>query len=239
MLFSLWVYGEWVLVGVVEEKSNRVVELILSTMRPRHLLAGKVIGIGLIGLVQLALVAGLAAVLLAAGAFDAPAALGGSLALVVPGSRSASRSTRSRSPRRARSRPRQQDASTAGQPVGLMLVAAYFVGYVTLYAAPNGLLAHLLTVFPLSAPLVLPARSALVGVPLWEHALAVVLVLGSIYWLVRAAGRVYAQGAPPQRPEPRCPGGVAPQPRGVTAAKIRRNRREERAWATACTASPR
>ena len=61
------------LTGVVEEKSNRVVELILSTVRPRHLLAGKVIGIGLLGLAQLALVAGLAAVLLAAGVFDAPA----------------------------------------------------------------------------------------------------------------------------------------------------------------------
>ena len=52
----------------------------------------------------------------------------------------------------------------------------------------------MLTVFPLTAPLVLPARSALVGVPLWEHALAVVLVLASIYALVRFAGRVYAHG---------------------------------------------
>ena len=54
------------------EKSNRVVELILSTVRPRHLLVGKVVGIGLLGLTQLALVAGLAAVLLAAGVYDAP-----------------------------------------------------------------------------------------------------------------------------------------------------------------------
>jgi ABC-2 type transport system permease protein len=48
--------------------------------------------------------------------------------------------------------------------------------------------------FPVTAPLVLPARSALVGVRLWEHALAVVLVLASIYALVRLAGRVYAHG---------------------------------------------
>ena len=38
------------------------------------------------------------------------------------------------------------------------------------------------------------ARSALVGVPLWEHAIAVVLVLACIYALVRFAGRVYACG---------------------------------------------
>ena len=74
------------------------------------------------------------------------------------------------------------------------LLAAFFVGYVALTADAESAIAHLLTVFPLTAPLVLPARSALVGVPLWEHALALVLVLASIYALVRLAGRVYAQG---------------------------------------------
>jgi ABC-2 type transport system permease protein len=194
MLFSLWVYGEWVLVGVVEEKGNRVVELILSTVRPRHLLAGKVIGIGLLGLAQLALVAGLAATLLVAGVFDAPASLGGSLALVIPWFALGFALYAVAFATVGALTSRQQDASTAGQPVGLTLVAAYFVGYFTLSGSPDGLLAHALTLFPLTAPLVLPARSALVGVPLWEHVLAVVLVLASIYALVRLAGRVYAQG---------------------------------------------
>ena len=58
----------------------------------------------------------------------------------------------------------------------------------------EGPVATLLTVFPLTAPLVLPARSALVGVPLWQHALALVLVLCAIYALVRFAGRVYSRG---------------------------------------------
>jgi ABC-2 type transport system permease protein len=84
LLGALAVYGQWVVAGVVEEKNNRVVELILATTQPRHLLAGKVIGIGLLGLAQLGLVAGLATALLVAGAFEAPASLGGSLALVIP-----------------------------------------------------------------------------------------------------------------------------------------------------------
>ncbi|HEY6031929.1 MAG TPA: hypothetical protein VIU44_15270, partial [Gaiellaceae bacterium] len=81
-----------------------------------------------------------------------------------------------------------------GQPVTYTLLAAYFAGYVVVSADASGVLAQVLTVFPLTAPLVLPARSALVGVPLWEHALAVALVLASIYGLVRFAGRVYGQG---------------------------------------------
>ena len=58
---------------------------------------------------------------------------------------------------------RQQNADTAGQPVTYGLLAVYFAGYVALSSDPSGPLATLLTVFPASAPLVLPARSALVG----------------------------------------------------------------------------
>ena len=194
LLMSLAVYGQWVLTSVVEEKSNRVVELILSTVRPRHLLAGKVIGIGLLGVAQLALVAGLASVLLAAGVFDAPASLGGSLALVVPWFALGFALYAVAYAAAGALASRQQDASSAGQAVTYTLLGAYFVSYVALSADSSGTFAHVLTVFPLTSPLVLPARSALVGVPLWEHALAVVLVLGSIDALVRLAGRVYAHG---------------------------------------------
>jgi ABC-2 type transport system permease protein len=55
-------------------------------------------------------------------------------------------------------------------------------------------LAQVLTIFPLTSPLVLPARSALVGVPLWEHAAAILLILASIYALLRFAGRTHGHG---------------------------------------------
>jgi ABC-2 type transport system permease protein len=194
LFMSLAFYGQWVVSGVVEEKNNRVVELIMSTVRPRHLLAGKVVGIGLLGLAQLALVAGLAAALLAAGVFDAPAGLGGSVALVIPWFALGFALYAVAYAAAGALASRQQNADTAAQPVTYTLLAVYFVGYITLAGNMDGPLANLLTVFPLTAPLVLPARSALVGVPLWEHALAVALVLASIYALVRFAGRVYGPG---------------------------------------------
>jgi ABC-2 type transport system permease protein len=194
LLGSLAIYGQWVLAGVVEEKSNRVVELILATVRPRQLLVGKVVGIGLLGLSQLALVAGLAAVLLAAGVYDAPPSLGRSVALVVPWFALGFAIYAVAYATAGALAAQQQDANSAGQPVTYTLLAAFFVGYAALTADAEGAIAQLLTVFPLTAPLVLPARSALVGVPLWEHVLALVLVLASIYALVRLAGRIYAQG---------------------------------------------
>ena len=194
LLTTLALYGQWVLTGVIEEKSNRVVELILSTVRPRDLMAGKVIGIGLLGLGQIALVGGLASVLLAAGVFDAPASLGGNLALVIPWFALGFALYAVAYAAAGALASRQQDANSAGLAVTYTLLAAWFLGYVVLASDMNGMLANVLTVFPPTAPLVLPARSALVGVPLWEHALAIVLVLASINALVRLAGRVYAQG---------------------------------------------
>ena len=53
---QLFAYGYWVAAGVVEEKSSRVVEVLLATVRPSHLLRGKILGIGLLGLGQLLLI---------------------------------------------------------------------------------------------------------------------------------------------------------------------------------------
>lgn len=194
LLMSLAVYGQWVVGGVIEERNSRVVELVLSAVRPAELLAGKVIGIGLLALSQLVLVAGLAAALLALGVFDAPASLAGSVALIVPWFVLGFALYAVAYATAGALASRQQNADVAGQPVSYALVAAYFAGYVAVAADSDGLAAHLLTVFPLTAPLVLPARSALVGVAAWEQALAAVLVLASTYALVRLAGRVYARG---------------------------------------------
>jgi len=192
LLATLAVYGQWVLTGVVEEKANRVVEVILATIRPRHLLAGKVIGIGLLGLAQVALVGGLAAILLATGVFDAPASLGWSIALIIPWFALGFALYAVAYATVGAIASRTQDANSAGLPVTYTLVAAFFLGYVALTVDANSTLANLLTIFPLTAPLVLPARSALVGVPLWEQALAVATVVVSIYGLIRLAGRIYA-----------------------------------------------
>ena len=49
LFIAIFTFGTWVLTGVVEEKQSRVVEVVLSTVQPRDLLVGKVLGIGLLG----------------------------------------------------------------------------------------------------------------------------------------------------------------------------------------------
>ena len=194
LFMSLAFYGQWVISGVVEEKNNRVVEVILSAVRPRDLLAGKVIGIGLLGLAQLVVVVGFAAGLLLGGVFDAPASLGADVALVVPWFVLGFSLYAVAYAVAGALASNQQNAETAAQPVTYALLTVYFASYIVLAADPEGPLASLITVFPLTAPLVLPARSALVGVPLWQHGLAILFVVAAIVALVRFAGRVYALG---------------------------------------------
>jgi ABC-2 type transport system permease protein len=129
LLATIAVYGQWVLTGVVEEKANRVVEVIVATVRPRHLLAGKVIGIGLLGLLQVTLIGGLAAILLAPGLFHAPASLSRSVALVVPWFALGFALYAVAYAAAGAIASRTQDANSAGMPVTYTLLAAYFLGY--------------------------------------------------------------------------------------------------------------
>jgi ABC-2 type transport system permease protein len=63
LFFMLTQYNTWILIGVMQEKSSRVVEVLLATVRPLQLLGGKVLGIGLVALGQAALVVGFALIL--------------------------------------------------------------------------------------------------------------------------------------------------------------------------------
>ncbi len=53
-------YNTWILIGVMEEKSSRVIEVLLSALRPLQLLTGKVVGIGLVAFAQAALIVAVA-----------------------------------------------------------------------------------------------------------------------------------------------------------------------------------
>ncbi|MFV9672399.1 MAG: ABC transporter permease [Acidimicrobiia bacterium] len=60
LYISIIMLGQFVAMGTVEEKQNRVVEVILSRVRPWQVLVGKVVGIGFLGLLQLVMFAGAA-----------------------------------------------------------------------------------------------------------------------------------------------------------------------------------
>ncbi|HAX81466.1 MAG TPA: hypothetical protein DCY40_02725 [Actinobacteria bacterium] len=187
-------YGQWVLLGVLDEKSSRVVEQIVSSVSVRALLAGKVIGIGLLGIGQLVLLlaGGLGAGILL-DAFTIPSSTlptaAWSLVWFILGFAfyavlyAAAASLVSRS----------EDAQAAAMPVALVSVAAY-LGTFGLMASsePDSMVARLVSLLPPVAPIAYPARIAAGAVPWWELGLGLAVTAAAVVVVVRLAARIYA-----------------------------------------------
>jgi ABC-2 type transport system permease protein len=193
LFFSISVFGQMVLTGVLEEKASRVFEVILARIPARTLLAGKVAGIGLLGLAQTGLAA-LAALITvtAAGSVNVPAVRGGVLAWVLVwfvlgyllyatlyGALGSLGS-------------RVEDAQTVAGPVMIVMVLGYFASF-TMIGHPASAPARALSFFPLTAPMAMPGRVAMGAAPWWEPVAAAALALAATAALVQFAGRLYTR----------------------------------------------
>ncbi|GAB2971017.1 ABC transporter permease [Amycolatopsis acidiphila] len=190
---SLMINGQSVAQGVVEEKTSRVVELLLATLRPWQLMSGKVLGIGTVGLLQIlaisvvGLISGLATGVLTISVSAAAGTvvwlivwylLGFLMYSIVFAGLGALVS-------------RQEDVGGAVTPALMFVVAGYVVGISVLPSDPGSGLVEILSVIPVFAPTLMPMRLAMGGVPAWEAGVSVLLVVALIPALVWLAGRIY------------------------------------------------
>jgi ABC-2 type transport system permease protein len=195
----LWIalgqYGNMVAQGVVEEKATRIMEILLATIPPSRLLAGKVIGIGLVGLLQLTIVGAAALVAVHVTNVAAIPALGvasivgdifwfllGFLFYATAYAAVASLVSR------------QEEIQSAIAPISIFQIA----GYLLMYAAlpnPSGPLATVCSLLPPFAPILMAVRMASTDVPFWQVGLAVALIVVSIGGLTWLAGRMYTNAA--------------------------------------------
>lgn len=186
--------GSLICQGVVEEKASRVVELVLATVRPWQLLAGKVLGLGALGLLQLLLISGVGA--LVASQID-----------VVPGLAA----TAGRSvvwllvwylvgyvlfallyAAAASLVSRQEDLQSVLTPLLFVLLLPFFVTVYTLSAlGPDDPRLAVLSQVPFFSPFLMPARIAGGGVPWWQIALSLLLAIAAAAAMTALAGRVY------------------------------------------------
>jgi ABC-2 type transport system permease protein len=193
LLYGLLIlFGQFVAQGVVEEKSSRVVELLLATMKPWQLLAGKIVGLGLLGLAQIVVIVtvGVSGAL-AFDLVDIPGELIGTAVSVVAWFVLGYAFYASIFAVAASLVSRQEDLGTVIMPTTLVLVVGFVIG-IQAAGDPSGTLAVVTSYIPGLSPLVMPVRSAAGDVALWEIALAVVLMLVAIALIVRLGGRVYA-----------------------------------------------
>lgn len=192
LLFISLNYASAVAAGVVEEKQSRVVELLLATIKPWQLLAGKVLGLGAVGLLNLVILGAIGAVGAAvAGLLTVPTAAVGMFVMVVvwyligfflfASLYAALGSTVSR----------QEELQTLLAPMIFVLIIPFILTLNLLPNDPRNGVAAALSFVPFFSQTVMPARYALGVAPLWEVAVAAVLAVVAIAVVVRVAARVY------------------------------------------------
>ena len=196
LMFALTFYGQWVVVGVIEEKSNRVVEVLLAAVTPSELLVGKVLGIMALALAQVAAAAVAFVVVLLATegseALPSVAVTGLGLAVVwlVIGLLlynflyAAVGATVNR----------PEEATSVTFPLMVPLMGGYFVGLIFIPDNPDSSVARIVSMFPLTAPLTMPSRIASGGGSAVEVVVAMVLALVTLVGVIWLAGRVYSGG---------------------------------------------
>jgi ABC-2 type transport system permease protein len=193
LFISIFTFGTWVLTGVVEEKRSRVVEVILSTLEPRDLLIGKVLGIGLLGLIQLSVVVAVGlGTALAVGRITLPPTTPGTVAMLflwfVLGYALYSTALGVLGALASR----MEEASNASSPVSFVATGAYIFALLVVLDDPSGLPARIGSLIPPVAPMVVPLRAALGAIEPWEILLSAGLTIATIVALFIVGGRVYA-----------------------------------------------
>ncbi|MFF2270129.1 ABC transporter permease [Cellulosimicrobium cellulans] len=194
LFMAIMISGQLIAQGVVEEKTSRVVELLLSTVRPWQLMAGKVLGIGLVGLGQVALVV-LAGVGTALGlglvdtsTIDLGTAAVWALVWFVVGFVSYALLMAGLGALVSR----QEDVGAVTTPVTFLMIVPYVVGISVAPWAPDNPLVVWLSFVPLCSPLLMPVRIALGSAETWEALLALGLSLAVIPVLVWLAAKIYS-----------------------------------------------
>lgn len=196
-LFYFVIFGSASLMlnSVTSEKQNRILEILMTSITPMEMLTGKMIALGLVGMLQTLVwsATGLLVLRISGQTFELPAAfqldisilfwgllffllgyavyasLMAGVGALVPNLKEASQAT---------------FVIMIPLIVPLMLVAP-------LISKPNSLLAVIISLFPLTAPVTMMTRLAATAVPLWQILLALALLLGTAYIIVRGVAGLF------------------------------------------------
>jgi ABC-2 type transport system permease protein len=192
---ALVTYGAGVAQGVVEEKTSRVVELLLAAVRPWQLLLGKILGIGLVGLAQLVILGTVGLVgATATGQLTLPATGVGTLFSLLGWYLLGFFLFASLFAAAGSLVARYEDMQSVVTPLIMTLAIIFVLGLNLLIRDPRSQVVEVLSLIPPFTAILMPGRSALGVAPAWQIALAVVLTLAALAVLVRLAGTVYRRG---------------------------------------------
>jgi ABC-2 type transport system permease protein len=195
---SLLLYGINVMRSVLEEKTSRIMEVMLAVAQPREMMAGKILGVGSVGLTQLTIWSAAASAIAASGfavagvsiasilstkqlvAFVGFFLLGYALYSTLYAAIGAMVNS-------------EQEAQQMQFLVLMPIIAAIAVAFPVMQN-PGSQVAIWASMIPFSAPIVMFIRISVGNPAWWEVAISVILTLATIYGLIILCGRIYRIG---------------------------------------------
>ena len=202
LYMALILYGVAVMRGILEEKSTRVMEVLLGSLTPTQLMTGKIVGIGLVGLTQVAVYAMTAVV---ARAFATAALVGGDIAGIMDTfnpvtmfyfivffvlgyffytSLFAAAGAVCNS---------EQEAQNLQGPVIICLVIP-MASTIFFVSNPDSTIAVIVSMIPMFTPMVMFMRISVVTPPLWQILLSILITSGTIWLLMRGVAKIFRIG---------------------------------------------
>lgn len=203
---SLFIYGAQVMRGVIEEKTSRIIEVIISSVKPFQLMLGKIIGVGLVGLTQFTAWIVLSVIATKVAGNDSASGIMGALQtlqnipfgyilgcflfyfitgyLLYSALFAAVGSA--------------VDSETETQqfmfPITLPLLFTYLLSVTVLFRAPDSQLAVWLSMIPFTAPVAMMVRIPFGGVPDWQLGLSMLMMVLGFLFTTYVAARIYRVG---------------------------------------------
>ena len=192
LYLTIAMYGQAVAQGVAQEKTSRTAEVLLAIVRPSRLLAGKVLGIGLVGFAQIGLAvgAGLIANVLVKRA-EIPSTVWLLLPMVLLWFLLGFALYAFACAAAGALVARQEEIGFVTMPILMILVLSFLLMYVAI-ATPSAWWLTAVSFVPPMAPVLMPVRMALVHVPAWQVALSAALTLAAAGLVAALAARIYS-----------------------------------------------
>lgn len=198
LYFSLIFLGTMMMRAVVEEKNNRIVELLLSSVSSKELMTGKILGNGITGLIQMAIWLLPVIVLISSSIFILPPefvlkinmaqiayflfnffiglitflGLFATVGAIFDN---------------------DQDAQSGIWPIMMLIMIPFFISIAMLSNSENPI-ATVASMVPFASLIVMPARMTIIEVPIWQFVLAIIVNVGTLLLIFPAAGKIYRVG---------------------------------------------
>lgn len=206
LYMSIVLYGQSIMMSVIEEKTQRVAEVVVASISPDKLLTGKVVGVGAVGLTQQLVWVASALLLMrfqgpigkalgiSSGApLDLPSVtVGTALAFVcffvlgytLFATMFAAAGSMVSTP---------QDAQQVATPLTLLIVPSLLL-LTPVLMEPNGTLSRAVTLIPFTSPILMPVRMSLTSISALEVAASIALLLLTVFGAMWVAARIYRVG---------------------------------------------